>query len=1140
MIDRAKLQLALHSPRTKKYGLRMLMAFVLISVLGFFVLPPLVKSTVLEQLGKALHRPVAVNSVSINPYTLSLTLEGVAIKEREGGEVFASFDSLYLNLESVSIFRGGPVLGEVRLVNPKLRVVRLPDKRYNFSDLVDEFLDKPKSNDPTPPFSLNNIQLAGGVIEFDDRLLNEKHIVNDINLSLPFVSSMAYATEIFVEPLFSAHINGAPLVIKGRSKPFANSLESEIAVDLGSLELAKYLDYIPSKLPIKVLSGALDTNLKLVFRQEKGKPSTLLLSGTAAIKSLNVNAASGSPLLSFKHLDLELGSADLLGRKFVIDRFAVDSPEIHARVSAQGTINWNDVFSKELATAGKSPPEAAGKPEPAASVEWSLGEAKVTGGALRWFDESNAKPFKASIEAIEFNLRKLDSKGTEPGTFDLGWRVIADEWLKIDTFTVKGGKLNLARHEVAIGDILARGVRGLLRRAPDGRIEWLKPPALRVAEASQKETSVPWKITVDSYVGEDIGLRFEDNAVSPKSTQSIDGFCFEMANLSTEPEQTAKVAARFKLNGKGQVAVDGSLKAFPLNADLNLNIKALELLPLQPYFSEKLNIAVTRGQVTVNGALQLRQADAADKSGGLASLAGGFAGQATIGDFYAVDKINSADFLRWKSFYFGKIDLRLNPDSVSIGDVALSDFFARVIVSPEGKLNLLQIVRQPDAGTAVAVPPEADPAAKPAAASVTVSSEGKAGVPVVTEASTSKPVLPIKIGKITLQGGNVRFTDNFVKPNYTANLKEIGGHLTGLSSEPGSLAVLELRGSYDNVAPLSVSAQINPLSAKPYLDLQAEIKGVEMTPFSAYSGKYAGYAIEKGKLSLFVKYKIENDQLLAENRVFLDQLTFGDPVESPDATKLPVRLAISLLKNRNGEIDLNLPISGSLNDPQFSIGGLVVKVIVNLLVKAVTSPFALLGSMFGSGEELSTIEFDNGRASITSDAQKRLENLAKALIDRPSLKLEIEGRFDSERDPEGLKRARIDRKVRALKREDLTRNGVESGSAETVELSAQEFPVLLERVYKAEKFPKPRNMVGLVKSLPVEEMEKLMLANSNVDADDLLDLGARRAKVVRDWLLEHEVSAERVFLLPSKPAEAAAKSGAVEKAKGSRVDFSLK
>ena len=274
--------------------------------------------------------------------------------------------------------------------------------------------------------------------------------------------------------------------------------------------------------------------------------------------------------------------------------------------------------------------------------------------------------------------------------------------------------------------------------------------------------------------------------------------------------------------------------------------------------------------------------------------------------------------------------------------------------------------------------------------------------------------------------------------------------------------------------------------------------------------------------------------------MFLDQLTFGDAVESPDATKLPVRLAVSLLKNRSGEIDINLPISGSLNDPQFSVGGVVIKVIVNLLAKAITSPFALIGSMFGSGEELSNVEFDHGRATLTPDTVKRLENLAKALIDRPELKLDIEGKVDPEQDPEGLKRARMDRKVRALKREELTKKNVESGSAETVEVSVQEYPALLERVYRDEKFPKPRNMIGLVKSLPVEEMEKLILANSAVDDDDLRDLGNRRAKAVRDWLVAHEVPAERVFLLPSKVAAAEEKQDGDKKVKASRADFSLK
>ena len=315
-----------------------------------------------------------------------------------------------------------------------------------------------------------------------------------------------------------------------------------------------------------------------------------------------------------------------------------------------------------------------------------------------------------------------------------------------------------------------------------------------------------------------------------------------------------------------------------------------------------------------------------------------------------------------------------------------------------------------------------------------------------------------------------------------------------------------------------------------------------MTSFTSYSGKYAGYAIDKGKLSLFVNYKIENDLLAAENRLFIDQLTFGDAVESPEATKLPVTLAVSLLKNRNGEIDLNLPISGSLNDPEFSVGGLIVKVVVNLFVKAVASPFSLLGSVFGGGEELSHVGFAAGLARIDADAQKRLEAIAKAMQDRPAIKLEIEGFVDADQDREGLKQARMAQKVRAQKREDLTRKGVETGSIDSIEISDKEYPALLERVYRDEKFPKPRNMIGLVKSLPVEEMEKLILANSVIDDDDLRELGNQRAGAVRDWLAGREIAAERVFVLPAR-LEAGAKDGEgkdAAKGSGPRVVFGLK
>ena len=1122
-VEPAEIRKALQSPRSKKYGLRFLIAVILIGVLGFFAFPPIVKYVAVKKLSELLHRPVAIQSISINPYVMSMTVNGLDVKEREGEATFVGFDSLYVNLQASSLFRWGPVIEEIRWVNPRFHVVRLAENQYNFSDLVEKFTAEPKKEDgPTPAFSLNNIQISGGVLEFDDRLVDEKHTVSDINLALPFISSMSYATDIFVEPLFSAVINGAPFELKGKSKPFSESRESEFTLALDKVELPKYFDYSPIKIPVKLASGMLDTDLAIVIGLAQTPKVTV--SGKVQIKDLKVTEPAGAPLLAFKQLDVDIAAADVLASRFEIERVALDAPEITAKADREGRINWSALVPVSPAKA--KPAEPAATP-----VEWSLGEAIVTGGSIHWADESFVKVLRAEISALEASLKNLDSKGAV-ADFGVALKLKAEDWFQADALSVKDGKLDLAKRGVRIGDVSAKGVRASLTRSAQGRIERIEPVPEKTGRTLVRSEAPPWTVDMAKVAGEVVNLRFEDAMPGTAAVQTIENLRFELSDLSTRSGQKMGLKAAFKLNRQGDVSVDGSLIPAPLDLDLRLNAKTVPLLPTQPYFANKLNIDITRGHLSTEGRVQLRQSAAKVDDG---KLSGSYTGQLTVGDFNAVDKLNSAEFTRWKSLYFGKMDMRMGPEAVSIGEVALSDFFARIIVSPEGKLNLLHLVRQEgEAKQGVVSETEGKKSEKETATAGIESSEAKSTVPITSTPSTVRP--PIKIGKITLQGGNIRFTDNFVKPNYTANLRQIGGTIVGLSSEEGSQAEMNLRGSYDNVAPLNIVAKINPLAAKPALDLQADIKGIELTTLSTYSGKYAGYAIEKGKLSVFVNYKIENNELEAENRIFLDQLTFGDPVDSPEATKLPVRLAVSLLTNRAGEIDLNLPISGSLNDPQFSIGGVIVKVIVNLLTKAITSPFALLGSVVGGGEELSHVDFAPGRTALTPEAVKRLETLAKALIDRPNLKFEIEGHVNPDQDTEGLKRARLDRKIRALKREESSGKGDDDDA--TVAVTDKEYPALLERVYKAEKFPKPRNMIGLVQGLPVDEMEKLIFANSAVDEDDLKALGDRLARAVRDWMVERQVPADRIFLLPSKvEAGTATEEG---KKTGARADFSLK
>jgi hypothetical protein len=338
---------------------------------------------------------------------------------------------------------------------------------------------------------------------------------------------------------------------------------------------------------------------------------------------------------------------------------------------------------------------------------------------------------------------------------------------------------------------------------------------------------------------------------------------------------------------------------------------------------------------------------------------------------------------------------------------------------------------------------------------------------------------------------------------------------------------------------VEITGKVNPLVDNLFLDIKASVRDIELGPFTPYSGKYVGYAIEKGKMAFAVEYKVENRKLAAQNKLVLNQLTFGEKVESPDAIQLPVLLAVALLKDRNGVIDVNLPISGSLDDPKFSVGGIVWRVIVNLLEKAVTAPFALIGSLLGggAGEELSYVEFDAGRATLTGASQDKLAKLQTALIERPGLRLDISGRYDPQTDREGLRRYRFEQQVKAQKLKEQVKKGEAVKSVDEVQIDPAEYEKYLERAYKAAKFPKPRNVLGFTKDLPKEEMEKLMLTNTQITDGDLLELANQRGQAAKDAITrDNKVELERVFLLAPRPAEA--KDDA--KGKASRVDFALK
>jgi uncharacterized protein involved in outer membrane biogenesis len=653
-------------------------------------------------------------------------------------------------------------------------------------------------------------------------------------------------------------------------------------------------------------------------------------------------------------------------------------------------------------------------------------------------------------------------------------------------------------------------------------------PAIATASVKLPQTSKPpsadkpWLVVVDNLQLGEGNVNLQDNAQGKPVRLEVSDLNLQLKKLSTAARAPFDINLSARLRQghtePGKLTWRGSGVMSPLALKGELVAERLPLHAVAPYFLDSLNVALLRADTSFKGRLNLAQ-----QANGLALRV---TGDARLEDLQARTLAQTEPFvaaeelLRWKSLSFTGVDVALAPGAatrVNVAGTVLSDFYARLILDQTGRLNLQDLTKKTavahvnaglDASKSVATN-AAPVASAPSAAASTPAPAGTALAPV------------IRFGPISLLGGRINFTDHFIQPNYTADLTELVGKLSAFSSQTTAgelqLADLELRGRAEGSATLEVLGKINPLVQPMVLDIQGKVRDLELAPLSTYSARYAGYGIERGKLSVDVAYKVQPDGLLtASNKLVLNQLRFGDAV--PGATNsLPVKLAVALLADRNGVIDLNVPISGSLNDPQFRLMPIVFKVIGNLIARAVTAPFSLIGNLFGGsgGEELSTVSFDAGSALLSEQAKASLDKVAKVLQERPALKMTVVGTASLEAEREAYKRQQLQALVLGEKRRALPAAEAQT-SATSVTVSAEEYPQLLKRVYRRGDFPKPRNLVGLTKDMPVADMEALLLTHLDASESAIQALALKRGVVVRDYLAGLKLPPERLFLGAAK------------------------
>lgn len=883
---------------------------------------------------------------------------------------------------------------------------------------------------------------------------------------------------------------------------------------------------------------------------------------------------------------------------------AAEPPEWHVQVDkvalTGGAIGWRDETTQPAASI-----DVKNLAVEANAVTWPMekpttfnGSTSVGGAAVKFGGEATDKvaQVRTEVDALPLSLAApylaqsleptLDGKLS--GQIEIAWTkpvlkfkahsVVAEglaltqektALASVGRFELQDAEVNMTEHTLAIASFTASSPKVRVERDNEKRWmyeRWLRTPAgggsggtVEAKVAAPKDPAAgeapsptantkPWALSIGKVAVDNGALSYADNA-------SATPVAFEISALKVDAQKIAPNTATvspLKVSGKiaagraepGRFEYDGNVALKPIAAEGRLLVASLPAHAFKAYYADALNIDIRRAFASYRGTVKY----AATPTGMNVRLAGDTA----VDDFRANSVVltqapgssSNNQLLSWKTLGLRGVQMSMvsgSPATLDVRETTLSDFFARIIIDPTGRLNLLDLVKkpgQPAPGAAASAPPtevttrrswrgtnttttaKKAPRSRGEAPSAELTVGGAPETPPAAPVAAAQPAEPansmapiINFGPMALVNGKIDFSDLFIKPNYSADLTELTGRLSAFSSKPQgdkpALADLELRGKAQQTASLEITGKLNPLAKPLELDITAKMRELDLPPLTPYSIRFAGHGIERGKLSMDVNYKIAPDgALTASNRLILNQLQFGEQVEGAPAS-LPVRLAVALLADRNGVIDVDLPLRGSINDPEFSIGPLILKAIVNLIAKAATAPFALLTGGSGGGES-SSIVFALGSSELSAEAKESLDKVAKAIAERPALQMTVVGTASLEHEREAYQRQRVRQLAQAEKRRAVVRSGKDAADVEP--LADEEYPAMLAAAYKRSEITKPRNMVGLAKDLPTEEMEKLLAANIPVDEESMRQLAVDRGAVVRDYLLAQKVPSERLFL----------------------------
>ena len=867
-------------------------------------------------------------------------------------------------------------------------------------------------------------------------------------------------------------------------------------------------------------------------------------------EGLRIPNRSGGDWIGLRRLYVNARFWPLFARTAALSVVEVDGLDVRTVLDAQGHLNFQDLLD-----------EPAAKPEPGAKPSaWTvaIGTFQLRGARLAFEDRTMATPFRTAFGPVNLRVNgirtqvghqsgyaldawteakeHLASKGEigfEPfastghlgvenlqlpkyrpyeqeqvateirsGTATLGasyrfeWApgrhrfelsdlslvlrnvVVAEPGAAVPAVVLpaldlKDGRADLLAPSVEVGAIAAQGGTLRVQRGKDGALNLARMFKAKAKPKAPDEKPLDLKIRSLDLTGFTVG--WDDQLPARPVQAEAKEVALHLGNLSLDPASSAMLSLALRL-GTGSLKAEGRISPLKPAGDLALKVDALDLAPWDPYLDGALDARVDRGTFGFDGRVAF--AFPGTKQDGATVR-----GDVVVRDFQMHDTAFNEPFIRWTRLQVAGLDLRTEPLACVVKQVAWTDPEGRLVVGSDGSTNVAHALRQGTETKPAGVAASAIPATPAAAPDITIT-------------------------KFAITGGRLSFVDRSVQPSAALLLSDLEGSYLGLSSRPEASSKVDFTGRAGGLAPVTIQGHAMPLRHDLDTDVTLKIHGADLTDFTPYTGKYLGYTVQKGKLDVEARLRIQQRKLDAQNAVKLDQFYLGDKVASPDATHLPVKLGLALLRDRHGVIAIDLPIQGSLDDPDIRYGKLVWKAIFNVLGKIATSPFTLIGKLVGGDTgDLSQVPFAPGMDTLDAAATTRLKALAKALTERPALRLEAEGGFDATQDGAALRRAGLEALLRhtravALKLPDDS-TAVPAAERDRWIKSAFSAAFPSAPVAKGSQPPPPP---------PPAEMENRLLEAVKVGPADLTELADRRAKRVLSWFLDTaQADPDRVF-----------------------------